>query len=163
LQAGAWLDTQFDATAIQSEAIAFGSARYFQFLSQHPETGPYLALGERITLVLDGRAYAIGPDGQSQAAPMTQPIAESTAQPTAALLHQSNSRTEATAPAVSAGTAEPGRAANRPLALAQATPAAAGATSATAPMTLPPCVAVPGMVGLAAALPFWCRWRARGQ
>ena len=60
LQAGAWLDTQFDTATMQAEAVVFGSERYFQLLSQHPEIGRYLALGERVTLVLDGKPYTMG-------------------------------------------------------------------------------------------------------
>jgi Ca-activated chloride channel family protein len=68
-QNGAWLDTVFDASKMRAEPIAFGSARYFQLLSQHPEIGPYLALGDRVTVVLGGVAYAIGSEGQAAAQP----------------------------------------------------------------------------------------------
>ena len=62
VQRGAiWVDTSYDPAAMQAEAIEFGSDRYFELLAQHPDIGPYLALGENIILVIEGRAYAIGP------------------------------------------------------------------------------------------------------
>jgi Ca-activated chloride channel family protein len=69
LQDGAWLDTTFDASKMRAEQILFGSPRYFQLLAQRPEIGPYLALGERVTIVLGGDAYAIGGAGQAAAQP----------------------------------------------------------------------------------------------
>jgi Ca-activated chloride channel homolog len=73
LHNGAWLDTAFDANRMQPERIAFGSERYFQLLAQHPEIGRYLALGDRVTVLLDGQAYAIGPDGDAAPAPAATP------------------------------------------------------------------------------------------
>ena len=43
------------------------------FLSQFPELGRYLALGERVTVTLNGKAYAIGGEGQTAAPPAAQP------------------------------------------------------------------------------------------
>jgi Ca-activated chloride channel family protein len=65
----AWLDTAFDASKAQAEAIVFGSDRYFQLLSQYPEMGRYLALGDQVTVVLNGVAYAIGGEGAAAALP----------------------------------------------------------------------------------------------
>ena len=65
----AWLDTAFDASKMQAEAIVFGSDRYFQLLGQYPEIGRYLALGDRVTVMLNGKAYAIGGEGQTAAQP----------------------------------------------------------------------------------------------
>jgi Ca-activated chloride channel family protein len=61
LREGAWIDTTFDANTMRAEQIVFGSDRYFQVLAQHPEIARYLALGDRVTLVLDGKAYAVSP------------------------------------------------------------------------------------------------------
>jgi hypothetical protein len=68
-----WLDTAFDASKMQAEAIVFGSDRYFQLLGQDPEIGRYLALGDRVTVILNGKAYAIGGEGQTAAQPAAQP------------------------------------------------------------------------------------------
>jgi Ca-activated chloride channel family protein len=69
VQRGAiWVDTSYDPAAMKTEAIEFGSDRYFELLAQHPDIGPYLAQGENIILVVEGRAYAIGP-AASAAAP----------------------------------------------------------------------------------------------
>jgi Ca-activated chloride channel family protein len=62
LREGAWVDSTFDATKVKAEAIVFGSENYFRLLSTHPEIGRYLALGDRVTVVLDGKAYAIAPE-----------------------------------------------------------------------------------------------------
>ncbi len=61
LEGGAWVDTAFDAKKMKAEAVKFGSERYFRLLTEHPEIGPYLALGDRVTVVAQGRAYAIEP------------------------------------------------------------------------------------------------------
>jgi len=58
---GAWVDTAFDAAQIKPEQVIFGSERYFALLRQLPELGRYLALGDRVTVVLNGKAYAIAP------------------------------------------------------------------------------------------------------
>ena len=63
LRGGVWIDTGFDPAVMKIEEIAFGSDRYFQLLGTRPEIGPYLALGDRVTVVIDGQAYAIGPEG----------------------------------------------------------------------------------------------------
>jgi len=56
---GAWVDTAFDAAQMQPEQVIFGSDRYFALLRQLPELGRYLALGDRVTVVLNSKAYAI--------------------------------------------------------------------------------------------------------
>jgi Ca-activated chloride channel homolog len=61
LRDGVWVDTAFDAAKLKPEQIKFGSDRYFELLRQHPEIGPYLALGDKVTVVLQGKAYAITP------------------------------------------------------------------------------------------------------
>ena len=60
-KAGAWVDTAFDAKKMKPEEVKFGSDRYFELLSERPEIGPYLALGDRVTVVLQGKAYAVTP------------------------------------------------------------------------------------------------------
>jgi len=84
LRGGAWTDTSFDPGKMKAETIAFGSDRYFQFLAEHPDVGPYLALGDRATLVLDGQAYSIGSSEQTSAPATSPPVvarAEATSMP----------------------------------------------------------------------------------
>jgi Ca-activated chloride channel family protein len=65
LQDGTWVDTTFDSSKLRAEQVVFGSERYFSLLTQHPEIGRYLALGDRVTIVLAGTVYAIGPAGDA--------------------------------------------------------------------------------------------------
>ncbi len=54
-----WTDTRFDASVMHAEAVAFGSRRYFDLLRQYPEIGRYLALGDRVIVVLGDKAFRI--------------------------------------------------------------------------------------------------------
>lgn len=83
LREGVWTDTIYDAATQQAEQIAFASDRYFQLLADYPALGRYLALGDRVAVVLAGRAYLIGPAGatapigpqpDSAAPPATPPM-----------------------------------------------------------------------------------------
>ncbi len=58
---GAWVDTRFDADNMVAETVLFGSPRYFELLERYPDIGPYLALGDRVTVVVAGAAFAITP------------------------------------------------------------------------------------------------------
>lgn len=62
---GTWCDTVFDAKQMDPELVAFGSARYFELVRDHPEWGRYLALGPRVILVWEGKAYQIGAAGDA--------------------------------------------------------------------------------------------------
>ena len=62
LSSGVWMDTTFDPTQMTAEPVVFGSERYFALLVAHPELGRYLALGDRVTVIADGKAYAVAPD-----------------------------------------------------------------------------------------------------
>jgi len=53
---GTWIDNLYKAD-MPSETISLGSARYAELLRLHPEWGRWLALGLRVTFVVDGRAY----------------------------------------------------------------------------------------------------------
>ncbi len=61
LQNGTWVDTAFDAKKMKPETIKFGSERYFRLLTERPEIARYLALGDKVTVVLQGKAYAVAP------------------------------------------------------------------------------------------------------
>ena len=44
---------------MKPETIKFGSDRYFKLLAEQPEIARYLALGDKVTVVLQGKAYAV--------------------------------------------------------------------------------------------------------
>ncbi|HZQ37955.1 MAG TPA: hypothetical protein VFD32_18650, partial [Dehalococcoidia bacterium] len=58
LRGGVWVDTQYQAGA-ETVKIVFASDDYLALLADHPELAPYLALGSRVIVVLDGVAYEI--------------------------------------------------------------------------------------------------------
>lgn len=66
---GRWIDTAYDESqAVQT--IGFASDSYFNLLSAAPELGPYLALGEEVTVVHDGVTYQTVPgEGDTIIAP----------------------------------------------------------------------------------------------
>ncbi len=66
---GTWIDTLFDQDKMTAAPVAFGGRRYFELLQAHPEVGPYLALGDRVIIVVAGQAFAIAPDAVETAAP----------------------------------------------------------------------------------------------
>lgn len=141
---GAWLDTSYDASRMRAEAVAFGSERYFQLLTQFAEIGRYLALGERVTVLLDGQAYAIGPAGQSAPAPAQQSTAPAPARPTALPATVPGAATRTPAPAM----------VSSPTALSATVPPPAS----SAPPLCPGAAAL-GLIGLGA--PLWLRRRGR--
>ncbi|MHB1295687.1 MAG: VIT domain-containing protein [Anaerolineae bacterium] len=68
LRDGVWTDTTYEVGS-PVQAIAFGSARYFQLAARYPAWGAYLALGEEVILVWEGVAYQIGPVGDKDIQP----------------------------------------------------------------------------------------------
>ncbi len=63
-QEGAWMDTVFDPQSMQVQQIVFLSDDYFKLLSARPDLAAALALGDQLTLVVDGQAYQIIREGQ---------------------------------------------------------------------------------------------------
>ena len=61
LQDGVWVDTAFDAKKMKAVVVKFGSDQYFKRLTDRPEIARYLALGDKVTFVLQGTAYAVEP------------------------------------------------------------------------------------------------------
>lgn len=59
---GVWTDTVYDADTMTTEKVTFLSDEYFALLDAQPELGPYLALGDRVIVVVDGAAYEIVPE-----------------------------------------------------------------------------------------------------
>ena len=134
---------------MQAEAIVFGSDRYFQLLGQYPEIGRYLALGDRVTVMLNGKGYAIGGEGQASAQPVAQPGQTASPSP---------------APAQAATPLAP-QPTPIPQLQTEGTPVVAGqpnGIAATDGQTTPPICTGTGMIGLAGLLlPVWI-WHRRG-
>ena len=74
LRNGIWTDTTYDASRMVAEQVAFGSSRYYALLHAHEEWGRYLALGQRVILVWEGKAYHI----DEQSGPVTSDILDPT-------------------------------------------------------------------------------------
>lgn len=61
LREGVWTDAEFKADARLPETVLeFGSEAYFALLKREPRLAEFFALGERVTVVLDGRVYRVG-------------------------------------------------------------------------------------------------------
>ena len=136
LRDGAWVDTAYDAASGSAIGVPFGGEVYFTLLAGHPELGRYLALGDRVTVLLAGQAYSIAPGGTAQAAPA--------APATVAV-------TPAASPAAPSGSPAP-------IATVEPAPTPAPAVASPTPSVPPtgqpicPAAAVIGLVGLGAPL-----------
>lgn len=60
LRNGVWIDTLYTAQ-MQVIQITFLSDEYFKLLEQHPEIKDYLAIGERVLVVIGSVAYEVKP------------------------------------------------------------------------------------------------------
>jgi Ca-activated chloride channel family protein len=57
---GVWTDSEFKAESkLPETTVKFGSEEYFTLLKQNPKLGSYLALGERVVVVFEGRVYRV--------------------------------------------------------------------------------------------------------
>jgi Ca-activated chloride channel family protein len=65
LRGDVWIDTTFDAERMQAAPIAFGSNDYFKLAGVSPEVGAALALGRRVVIVWQGKAYEIVAEGET--------------------------------------------------------------------------------------------------
>ncbi len=59
LRDGVWTDTTYDPERMVPVQVGFGSEAYFDLLTNHPEWGEYLALGERVLFVAEGMACEV--------------------------------------------------------------------------------------------------------
>jgi Ca-activated chloride channel family protein len=59
LQGDVWTDTAFTPDTMETQKIEFLSDAYFQLLEDKPEMAEYLAVGERVIVVIEGVAYEI--------------------------------------------------------------------------------------------------------
>ncbi|MCD6087432.1 MAG: VWA domain-containing protein [Candidatus Hydrothermae bacterium] len=53
---GFYVDTDYKE-GMKFEEIETGSQDYFRFIEEHPEWAPYLSVGDKVIVVLDGKAY----------------------------------------------------------------------------------------------------------
>lgn len=65
LQEGVWTDTAYEPDAMSTEAVVFLSDDYFALLEAFPVLADYLALGERVIVVIEGIAYEVVPESSN--------------------------------------------------------------------------------------------------
>ena len=76
LRNGVWTDTLFNPDTMRPVGLRFGSDSYYRLLSEHPEWGRYLAVGDTMVVLLDGAVYRIGPDQEETIQTPSQPARE---------------------------------------------------------------------------------------
>ncbi len=85
LSDGVWIDTAYDPDTMKTMKVAFLSPEYFQLAQSRADVGAALALGERVIVIVDGKAYEVVADGEQTGAvqmPATvAPQPQSTAAP----------------------------------------------------------------------------------
>jgi Ca-activated chloride channel family protein len=55
-----WTDSEYKAEAkLPETVVVFGSDEYFALLKQHSKLGSYFSLGQRVTVVFEGRVYQV--------------------------------------------------------------------------------------------------------
>jgi len=60
LREGVWTDSELKPGAgLPETVVKFGSDEYFALLKQKPQLATFFALGERVTVILDGRIYRV--------------------------------------------------------------------------------------------------------
>ena len=59
LHDGVWTDTAFDRSKMTPVQVGFGSDGYFGLLAARPDLGRYFALGQRVIVVQEGKAYEV--------------------------------------------------------------------------------------------------------
>jgi Ca-activated chloride channel family protein len=67
---GVWTDTTFDPSRLTTQKVAFGGENYFGLLAARPDLGVYLALGDRVIVVVGETAYEVT---ETDAGPITLP------------------------------------------------------------------------------------------
>ncbi len=67
---GVWTDTTY-RQGTPTTPVTFGSESYFALVAAHPEWGKYMAVGERVIVVLDGVAYEVV---VQESPPITPPV-----------------------------------------------------------------------------------------
>jgi len=59
LHDGVWTDTLYEPDRMETVKVGFGTGGYFDLLAAQPGWGKYLALGQHVIVVLEGRAYEV--------------------------------------------------------------------------------------------------------
>jgi len=54
-----WIDSSAQNNTAKHQRVQFNSEEYFNLLTNHPEAGPWLALGQNVVLTLGGTVYEI--------------------------------------------------------------------------------------------------------
>ena len=54
-----WIDTAYDSSKMSPTKVAFASDTYFSLLSKYPNLSRYFALGQKVIVVLNGKAYEV--------------------------------------------------------------------------------------------------------
>jgi len=78
LQEGVWTDTTYDRDKMETTKIGFGSHEYFRIIAEQPDWGRYFALGTRVILVAEGKAYEVA---EGEFPPVELPSAKDTPTP----------------------------------------------------------------------------------
>lgn len=78
LRDGTWVDTTFDADRMAPQKVGFMSDDYFSLVGARPEWGTYLSVGERVLVVLEGRAYQIVAEGEGETIQVPNPAPTAT-------------------------------------------------------------------------------------
>jgi hypothetical protein len=60
LKAGVWTDTEYDLRLnIEKVQVRFGSPEFFELLTKHPKLAQYFALGQKVVVVFEGKAFQV--------------------------------------------------------------------------------------------------------
>jgi Ca-activated chloride channel family protein len=78
LREGMWIDTTYDMERMKPIKVGFMSDDYFALIGAHPEWGAYLSIGERVLVVLGGKAYQVVGEGQGEKIDIPTPRATNT-------------------------------------------------------------------------------------
>ncbi len=76
----AWTDTTYDPQTMQPVKVSFLSSDYFKLAEANPDLAAAFALGDRVIVVVGGKAYEVVSDGTT-----VPPVSVPTPQPTAVL------------------------------------------------------------------------------
>ncbi len=85
LNEGVWTDTTYDLASMPVTKVSFLSEDYFALANSRPELADAFAVGERVIVVVDGRAYEVVPEGETvtrvEILPTTPPPEQVTPEP----------------------------------------------------------------------------------
>jgi Ca-activated chloride channel family protein len=90
-----WVDTTFDPQQMTAQDVVFLSDSYYRLLDARPDLAAALALGDQVTVVVDGQAYRVVAEGDPGGSVKLPPELPSTAEPA-----QTQPAPEPTGPAV---------------------------------------------------------------